>query len=60
MNKKRYTTPQMETLKVETQGFIASSGGFGVERGSVTYGDDGKYDESVNPTVNESGNIFGD
>ena len=49
----------MEIMMVETQGFIATSG-FSVERGSVTYGDDGEYDTSENPYVDSNGSIFGD
>ena len=55
MNKKRYMAPQMETLKVETQGFIASSS---LEAGK--YDSSGEGGTSDLPDVDSSGNIFGE
>ena len=42
MKKKTYTTPIMETLTIETQGFLAASIGFGSCNGSS---DDPQKDE---------------
>jgi hypothetical protein len=58
MNKKIYTAPEMETVKIETQRVIASSS---LEAGK--YNNDGEGGESGTPDlpdVDTSGSIFGD
>ena len=58
MNKKRYMAPQMEIMKVETQGFIASSS---LEAGKYdSSGEGGESGTPDLPDVDTSGSIFGD
>ena len=56
MNKKRYTAPKTEALKMETQDLIATSVP-SLSRGQYNDGDD--Y-ESENPFVDSNGNVYGD
>ena len=60
MNKKRYMAPQMEIMKIETQGFIASSGFQSLSRGKYSAGGDDDESASENPYVDSNGSIFGD
>ena len=60
MNKKRYMAPQMEIMKIETQGFIADSNSQSLSRGNVITNDDDDYDTSENPFVDSNGSVFGD
>ncbi len=49
----------METMKMEAQGFIASSVP-SLGRGYANGGDDDEYDQSEMPTIDSNGNVFGD
>ncbi len=54
MNKKRYTAPQMKTMKIETQGFIASS------NPSLGRGKSGESGANEMPDIDEYGISYGD
>ncbi len=56
MNKKRYTAPRTERLKVETRGILAMSGS-SLNRGEYNEGED--YGPDM-PDVDYNGDIFGD
>jgi hypothetical protein len=55
MNKKIYTAPEMETVKIEIQGVIATSNSLD----AGTYGD-GDGGVSEQPDVDGEGSIYGD